>query len=85
MRYINLRNPAVQILLKLIPDAISNPLKHRLLEAYLRLEDFKLREAREIVVDLLSRDDLATQATGRDGTANQETCGRPDTKVTRRG
>ncbi len=52
MRYINLRNPAVQVLLRLIPDAISNPLKHRLLEAYLRLEDFKLREAREEVVPI---------------------------------
>ena len=63
MRYINLRNPAVQELLGLIPDAISNPLKHRLLEAYLKLEDFKLPDAREILMNLLSRDDLATLAT----------------------
>lgn len=63
MRYINLRNPAVQELLELIPDAISNPLKHRLLKAYLKLEDFKLPDAREILINLLSRDDLATLAT----------------------
>ena len=58
MRYINLHNPAVQGLLRLIPDATSNPLKHRLLEAYLRLEDFRLSEVREILVELLGRDDL---------------------------
>ena len=63
MRYINLRNPAVQELLGLIPDAISNPLKHELLETYLKLEDFKLSDAREILINLLSRDDLATLAT----------------------
>lgn len=63
MRYINLRNPAVQELLELIPDAISNPLKHRLLEAYLKLEDYRLPDAREILINLLSRDDLSTLAT----------------------
>ena len=63
MRYINLRNPAVQELLELIPDAISNPLKHKLLQAYLKLEDFKLSDAREILLNLLSRDDLGTLAT----------------------
>ena len=62
MRYINLLNPAVRGLLRLIPDATSNPLKHKLLEAYLRLEDFKLSEAREILVELLGRDDLAMLA-----------------------
>ena len=57
-RYINLRNEAIQRLLKLIPDATSNPLKHKLLEAYLRLEDFKLQDTREILLDLLGSDDL---------------------------
>ncbi len=63
MMYINLRNPAVQELLELIPDAISNPLKHKLLEVYLKLEDFKLSDARETLINLLSRNDLATLAT----------------------
>ena len=62
MRYINLRSPSVQNLLKLIPDATSNPLKHKLLEVYLRLEDFKLADAREILVDLLKSENLATLA-----------------------
>ena len=62
VRYINLRNPEVQQLLRLLPDAISNPLKHKLLEGYLRLEDFKLREAREILIGLLSSDNLPALA-----------------------
>lgn len=61
-RYINLNNPSVQELLRLIPDATSNPLKYRLLEAYLVLEDFKLQEAKLILVGLLSNRDLATLA-----------------------
>ena len=61
-RYINLNNRSVQELLKLVPDATSNPLKNRLLEAYLVLEDFKLQEARDMLIGLLSRGDLATLA-----------------------
>ena len=57
-RYINLHNPTVQGLLRLVPDATSNPLKHRLLEAYLRLEDFKLSDVRDILFELMGRDDL---------------------------
>lgn len=62
MRYVNLRNESVQGLLRLIPDATSNPLKHRLLEAYLRLEEFRLPEARNILLDLLGSDDLSSLA-----------------------
>ncbi len=62
VRYLNLRSPSVQNLLKLIPDAISNPLKHRLLEAYLMIEDFKFADARGILVDLLKSENLATLA-----------------------
>ena len=62
-RYINLRNSEVQELLRLIPEAISNPLKHKLLEAYLRLEDFKLSDVREILVELLGKKDLEKLAT----------------------
>ena len=62
VRYLNLRSPSVQSLLKLIPDAISNPLKHRLLEAYLMIEDYKFAGAREILVDLLKSENLATLA-----------------------
>ena len=63
-RYINLQSPVIQRLLKLIPEAISNPLKHRLLETYLKLEDFKLPEAREILLDLLENKNLQTLAMG---------------------
>ena len=76
MRYINLNNPAVQGLLRLIPDATSNPLKHRLLEAYLRLEDFKLSDAREILIELLNRDDLELLATVEMAPLTKEHIGR---------
>ena len=41
-KYINLRNGEVQEILELIPGAISNPLKSRLLDAYLKLELYQL-------------------------------------------
>ena len=61
-RYINLRNPDVQSLLGVIPEAISNPLKSRLLEAYLKIEDFRFRDARELLSELLKSSDLETPA-----------------------
>ena len=64
IRYINLRHPDVQRLLKIIAPAASNPLKNRLLEVYLKLEEFRLHDARQIVTELLSSDDLASLAAG---------------------
>ena len=64
IRYINLRNHDVQQLLKSIAVAVSNPLKGRLLEAYLKIEEFRLRDARQIVLDLLATDDLSPLASG---------------------
>lgn len=64
IRYINLRNHDVQQLLKIIAVAISNPLKNRLLEAYLKIEEFHLRGARRIIMDLLATEDLSTLASG---------------------
>ena len=61
-KYINLRHPEVQNLLAVIPAAVSNPLKKRLLETYLKIEDFSLREARRILVELLQSDDLEVMA-----------------------
>ena len=62
IKYINLRNENVQDLLRIIPKAVSNPLKNKLLEAYLKIEEFKLFEARKILVNLLESDDLETLA-----------------------
>ena len=62
IKYINLRNENVQDLLRIIPKAVSNPLKNKLLEAYLKIEEFKLFEARKILVNLLESDDLQTLA-----------------------
>ena len=64
IRYINLRNHEVQQLLKVIATAVSNPLKSRLLEAYLKIEEFRLRDARQIVMDLLATEDLSALASG---------------------
>ena len=63
IKYINLRNPDVQKILKVIPQAISNPLKSRLLDAYLKLENFQFQDARSILTDLLQTNDLIPLAT----------------------
>lgn len=61
-RYINLNNLQIQELLKYIPDSASNLLKNRLLEIYLYIEDFKLGDARKILLELLKNEHLETLA-----------------------
>ena len=61
-KYINLRNAEVQEILELIPGAISNPLRSRLLDAYLQLEIYQLFSARTILRELLSEKDLSSLA-----------------------
>ena len=62
VKYINLRNDDVQEILGIIPQAISNPLRTRLLEAYLQLEIFQFHSARLILKKLLLTEDLASLA-----------------------
>ena len=62
VKYFNLRNSDVQEILEVIPRAISNPLKRRLLDAYLRLEIFQFHAARTILRDLLMTDSLVSLA-----------------------
>ena len=62
-KYINLRNKDVQKLIGAIPRAISNPLRNRLLEAYLKIENFKFHDARAILTELLLTEDLVQLAT----------------------
>ena len=64
-KYVNLRNRDVQKILEFIPQAISNPLKNRLLDAYLKLENFQLHEARQILVELLMNPKLGLMANAR--------------------
>ena len=64
-KYVNLRNEDVKKILAFIPQAISNPLKNRLLDAYLKLENFQLREARQILVELLMNPNLGLMANAR--------------------
>lgn len=61
-KYINIRNADVQDMLEVIPAAIANPLRSKLLEAYLQLELFQLRSARQIILELLAEKELATLA-----------------------
>ena len=58
VRYINLRNPDVRNLLSVIPHAVSNPLRNRLLDVYLKLEDYRLSDARASLLELLATDNL---------------------------
>lgn len=62
VKYVNLRNKDVQEILNVIPQAISNPLRIRLLEAYLQLEIFQFQSARSILKELLLTEELATLA-----------------------
>ena len=58
VKYINLHNDDIRELLEAIPRAISNPLRNRLLDAYLKLENYQFPAAREVIRDLLTSDDL---------------------------
>ena len=62
IKYINLRNKDIQEILKVVPQALSNPLKNRLLEAYLKLEDYQIHDARVLLTELLKSDDLISLA-----------------------
>ena len=62
VKYINLNHPNVQKLLEIIPQATSNPLKSKILDAYLKLEDYKLRDTRIALIDLLETSDLEVLA-----------------------
>ena len=63
VKYFNLRNADVQEILEVIPGAISNPLRSRLLDAYLQLETFQFRAVRQILRELLTQSDLVSLAT----------------------
>jgi hypothetical protein len=62
IHYLNVNNPTVRRLLSAIPRAVSNPLRRKLLAAYLGVEDFKLSEARSILLELLEAEDLTAEA-----------------------
>ncbi len=59
IHYLNVNNPTVKRVLAALPRAVSNPLRRKLLAAYLGVEDFKLSEARSILLELLEAEDLA--------------------------
>ena len=62
VKYVNLRNEDVQEILDAIPEAVSNPLRIRLLEAYLQLEIFQFHTARKMLKELLLTEELAVLA-----------------------
>lgn len=62
VRYLNVANPRIKRLLKVLPEAISNPLKRRMLRVYLGLETFDLTEARNTLLSLLEENNLASMA-----------------------
>ena len=62
VKYVNLRNEDVQKILSIIPQAVSNPLRSRLLEAYLQLEIFQFHSARRILKELLLTEELPSMA-----------------------
>ena len=62
VKYINLRNNDVKRILRVIPAAVSNPLKKRLLDAYLKIENFQFYDARQILMQLLESEHLESLA-----------------------
>jgi hypothetical protein len=62
IRYLNVENPTVARLMKSIASAIANPLKRRLLEAYLAVEDYDTVTARGILLEVLEHEDLGALA-----------------------
>ena len=62
IKYINLRNEDIREILGVVPRAISNPLKNRLLDAYLQIENYQFHGARKILRELLVADDLSAMA-----------------------
>jgi hypothetical protein len=62
LHYLNVDAPAVGRLLDTIPGAVGNPLRRRLLEIYLALEDFNFVGARNSILDLLESKELASLA-----------------------
>lgn len=62
VRYLNVDSPGVRRLLTVLPDAIANPLKRRLLRVYLGLESFEFAEARNTLLELLEDKNLALSA-----------------------
>ena len=62
VKYVNLRNEDVQEILSIIPQAVSNPLRSRLLEVYLQLEIFQFHSARRILKELLLTEELPSMA-----------------------
>ena len=71
-KYINLRNSDIQKILSAIPRAISNPLRRKLLETYLMIENFQLRQARVVLTELLLTDDLLPMASAETASFTQE-------------
>lgn len=63
IRYLNVNNETVRRLLRVIPAAVSNPLKERLLTLYLGLENYQFLESRQRVLELLESENLGALAT----------------------
>jgi hypothetical protein len=61
-RYLNVDSPGVRRLLETLPAAVGNPLKRRLLRAYLGLETLSLTEARDSLLELLEEGNLDLMA-----------------------
>ncbi len=62
VRYLNVNSPAIKELLRAVPEAVSNPLRRRLLEIYLGVEEYELSRVRDDLISLLNEPHLASLA-----------------------
>lgn len=62
VRYLNIDHPVVRRVLLVLPDALNNPVKRKLLDAYLSAEDFEWGAVRGMLLDILETGDLSELA-----------------------
>ena len=71
-KYMNINSPDVKRLLKTVPEAMSNPLKQKLLDIFLDVELYQYPSARQSLMELLESDDLKNLASVESGLLTQQ-------------
>lgn len=67
-RLLNCAHPEVREILRILPDAVGNPVRRALLQAYIDIDNYRPNQARQRIKELLTATDLHQQAqltTGR--------------------
>lgn len=71
-RLLNTAHPEVQRILRILPKAVGNPVRRKLLQVYMELANHQIATARDRVVELLVQDDLEEEAALKGGPLQSE-------------